>query len=75
MSVNDIRKQTADKMGGHACLLCRAPTSHETMATYGARCFPCFQQYCREPAQQHPRSPQAERIRAEIAAMGRRVPA
>lgn len=70
------RRETAERMGGESrCLFCQAPMSTKTLSDFGARCFPCFKAYCREPFYQHQRSPHAERVRAEIAAMGRRVPA
>lgn len=31
------------------CGWCHAPTDHSTLSTYGARCFRCYQAYCREP--------------------------
>lgn len=70
-----ICKETAERMGSATCLICRAPTPTKTLSDFGARCFPCYQAYCREPQSKPDRSRAAERIRAEIAAMGRKVPA
>jgi hypothetical protein len=36
---------TGDKL---PCSLCGAPTKRETLSDLGARCFPCYQSYCRE---------------------------
>lgn len=78
MSYADVRKRTAEKMAGDerrmACMTCGESTTIETLSSFGARCFPCYQAYCREPFQQRPRSPAAERIRAEIAAAGKELP-
>jgi hypothetical protein len=30
------------------CRWCEAPTKLETLSLYGARCFDCFQRYCRD---------------------------
>lgn len=68
-------KETAERMGSETCSLCRAPTPTKTLSDFGKRCFPCYQAYCREPSYDRGRSKAAERIRAEIAAMGRKVPA
>lgn len=56
------------------CMSCGEPTKRETLTDFGARCFPCFKAYCREPQVKPPRSAMAERIRAEIAAAGKWVP-
>ena len=54
MSLLRARQRTAEVMADGAgapiyhCLLCRAPTPHEHLITYGARCFDCFRAYCRE---------------------------
>lgn len=31
------------------CRRCDTPTSTKDLNTYGARCYSCFQAYCREP--------------------------
>lgn len=56
------------------CLRCATPTKRGTLSDLGARCFPCFQAYCRTPMTMQPRSSYAERVRAEIAAKGFAVP-
>ena len=54
MSLLRARQRTAEVLADGAgspvyhCLLCRAPTPHEHLSTYGARCFECFRSYCRE---------------------------
>lgn len=76
MTYTKIRQQTAAMMGdAPACVACKAPVKRATLADFGGRCFGCFAAYRREKAPAPPRSKAAERIRAEIAAMGRRVPA
>lgn len=78
MTVIDIRKQIAEKLGAGSslsCINCGTPTAYDTLSTLGAKCFPCYQAYCREPFHQLQRSHYAERVRAEIAAMGKKVPA
>ncbi len=71
----DARRRTAEKMGNRpdgACMVCGNAASNATLSDFGARCFPCYQAYCREPSYDRGRSRAAERIRAEIAAMGRK---
>ncbi len=77
MSIASIRQQTADRMAsgdGRACLVCGTAADGITLSMFGARCFPCYQAYRREPLVPPPRSKAAERIRAEIAAMGKGLP-
>ena len=73
----DTRRKTAEKIGQQvvACLRCGEPTPADTLAMHGGRCYPCFRADCRAPLPQVGRSKAAERIRAEIQAMGKRVPA
>lgn len=77
----ETRARTARKMAGddvapnRQCTTCGTTTDVKTLTDFGARCFPCYAAYCREPFVQLERSPAALKIRAEIAAMGRKVPA
>ena len=32
-----------------ACITCANPTDTKTLMEFGARCFPCYQAYCRQP--------------------------
>jgi hypothetical protein len=55
MSLLKARQRTAEAMADGAgspiyhCLLCRIPTPHEDLRTYGARCRACFKAYCEAP--------------------------
>jgi hypothetical protein len=55
VSVSDIRRRVAEKMGGGSggdkllCRKCSEPTKRETLSDLGGQCFPCYQAYCREP--------------------------
>ena len=82
MSVTSIREQTAKRMGkgdgngegvSYACTACGMSTDHATLATFGARCFPCYQAYRREPPPSPERSPYAQAVRAEIARLGKEL--
>lgn len=46
-----VRKELADQVDESRlpCRYCGAPTLRETLTQYGARCFPCYEGYCREP--------------------------
>jgi hypothetical protein len=73
-SFREVREELADKMTGSGslpCSVCRTLTPLATMSDHGARCFPCYQVYCREPFVKRGRSSYAEGVRAEIAAMAR----
>ena len=75
MSYKTVRKELAQQHDtNRGCRTCQAGAPHATLSDYGGLCFPCFQAYCREPSYDRGRSKAAERIRAEIAAMGRKVP-
>jgi hypothetical protein len=73
----DARRKMAgsDSFPNRQCKVCGAETDYVALSEYGARCFPCYQSYRREPHVKPERSPAAEKIRAEIEAMGRQVPA
>ena len=74
MSYRDVRRETADRMGaGVVCIRCAGTTQWLTLSDHAGMCFPCYQAYRSEPPAAMPRSQSAERIRAEIAAMGKRV--
>lgn len=50
MSLTDIRNRTAEKMAAPEilqCSFCGKPTQRETLSQYGARCFSCYEDYCR----------------------------
>lgn len=54
MTVTDIRKQTAAKMGDGdgevrslACSSCGMSTAYDTLSAFGKMCFPCYKAYCR----------------------------
>lgn len=82
MTVAEIRKKTADRMAATPgesdkrlpCATCGEVTLIATLRDFGARCFGCYQAYCRDPAVQHPRSRASLAIRAEIEAMGKGLP-
>jgi hypothetical protein len=74
MNYTNVRKENSARSGTETYCRCGTSTLRTTLSDYG-RCFPCFQAYCREPSYDRGRSKAAERIRAEIAAMGRKVPA
>lgn len=80
MSYKTVRKELAERMGADnahelPCSDCAAPTPIKTLSDYGGKCFGCCQANCREPSRPYQRSHYAERVRAEIAAMGKKVPA
>ena len=56
-----------------ACIVCGGLTQIATMSDHGGRCYPCYTEHCRRAPEPVPRSRYAERIRAEIVAMGKRV--
>jgi hypothetical protein len=75
-NIAEIRRSTAEKLGSPAnCNRCGTSAAWATLSLYGGMCGHCYAAYCREPYHYHERSKAAERIRAEIAAAGRRVPA
>ena len=79
MTVADIHRKTAEKMGydpGNRlpCTPCGEATLIATLSNFGARCFACYQAYCRAPRETPERSPAALAIRAEIAALGKGLP-
>jgi hypothetical protein len=71
----ETRRRTAEKMGADAqCIACGETAAWATLSDHGGRCFACYMGYCRAPFEQLQRSESAESIRAQIAAMGRRLP-
>ena len=54
MSVSDIRRRVAEKMGGGStgdklpCRVCDEPTERATLTDLGARCFRCYAAFCRD---------------------------
>lgn len=79
---SEARRKTAEKMagggesGGSAslCTACGMSTAYDTLSLHGGRCFPCYAAHTRETAPKPERSQAAERIRSEIADMGRSLP-
>lgn len=52
MSVSDVRRKTAEKLGEGLmaqCLRCHAPTPHDQLSHFGARCLRCYTAYCAQP--------------------------
>jgi hypothetical protein len=52
MSYAKVRKEIAQQSGDVdrlPCMFCKTPTLRETLTQYGARCFTCYEAYCREP--------------------------
>lgn len=51
MTYAEVRRETANRMQTTdrlTCGWCGRDTQRETLATYGARCRPCFDAYCAE---------------------------
>lgn len=75
----EVRRKNADSAGSapqhYTCCRCERKATHAELAAFGAMCSPCYESYCREPWVQQERSNAALRIRAEIEALGRRLPA
>lgn len=40
--------EQGDVMNNMPCHWCSTPTARSTLAQYGARCFSCYEAYCRE---------------------------
>jgi hypothetical protein len=68
MSYKDLAEakgETVTPSGGMLpCMVCRMPTAHITLRDYGARCFPCFQAYCRAVPKSQPPSRAAQALQA-----------
>ena len=48
MTYGTVKKQLVEQFGGfYTCKTCGSVTSHSTLSDHGARCFPCYQSYCR----------------------------
>lgn len=37
-----------------SCMFCGRPTAHDTLATLGARCAPCYRNYCESASKPTP---------------------
>jgi hypothetical protein len=48
------------------CPQCGGITRRGTLSNYGARCFKCYEDYCREPFRQLQPSKYADSIRAKV---------
>jgi hypothetical protein len=68
MSYKDLAEAKGETVTPSAgmlpCMVCRMPTAPGTLRDYGARCFPCFQAYCRAVPKAQPRSRAAQAMHA-----------
>lgn len=46
------------------CMVCRMPTAPATLRDFGARCYTCFQAYCRATPKSQPPSRAAQALQA-----------
>ena len=79
MTVSEIRKETAERMGRElACIDCYGHATYEALSLLGGRCHGCYEANRRRGLppypQEHERSPFAQAMRREIEAAGKPLP-
>jgi hypothetical protein len=73
MKYREIKDATTEASSNYMpCLFCREPTLRETLSLYGARCFKCYEAYCREPRVFHDVGKKSDDPRAWAYALQRR---